>query len=407
MEAMATHLEKIDHQAKFFKNPAMAEFAPKLAAIYAKSVSALCEAKLLAPGILSCIGGDLIYCALRHRIWTMSPLFRAALSEHLKEDFAIPEEMAQSVTSGFFAGAKSLLGSNEVTDLDFISYVCVTALTTSDQERLLTDLGFGRGLLTRVHQALSSPAENIQSQLVYISEIDARIRQAVKELANEILSCPWALNKKRLYFLLIDSERTWSDQFISHGVEWVFELLQRMCQDGTLKTSEILRHAKNDLPPYPANAPERAAEELCELLMDKGLVARDGNRTWSALPLASELTAPAIAANWQSNSFNLIREISRLSPYVQADILKSHPFDMNFFTEVILHVRPISPLGIKTASRRIAECEGASAALPILYRALSHESSFYLSTALREMVDELKTVVEQRDQAVANSCDGQ
>jgi hypothetical protein len=130
-------------------------------------------------------------------------------------------------------------------------------------------------------------------------------------------------------------------------------------------------------------------------------MAPEGQRTWRNLTLASELTAAAFAANWTSDASALRSEIPKLDAYCQASLIQQRIEDTDLLAAAISEIRPLTPLGLKTACRRLSALKGQDATRLLLQKTLPSESSFCLKEAIVEILDELDLAVGQNRNKVA------
>ena len=403
---MKATFEKFRHQLAYLGDPRFTASTNALSAGFSNAVAPLCETGIIAPGLMQAIEMDLLYCVIRHRLWLATPLFGMILADHVATTFHLPQELARSIAGGIIAVGRQNLATNAADSDEFLTYVCIATATAADEESLLLDLGFGRSLLLRIKEALGLMTPKGDQSTRYLPELDAQIARIVTSIADELQESPWALQRRRLHYLLLDSEGPWCDAFLNHGTDWVFELLLKLSQQRVMHSRELAKVLANLLPIAPEFHGERMVTLLCRLLAARGLMAPEGQRTWRNLTLASELTAAAFAAKWSNDTADLRAEIPKLDAYFQASLIQQRIDDTDLLTETITDIRPLTPLGLKTACRRLMALKGHEATRLLLQNALPSEASFCLRDAIVEILSELDLAVGQNQNKVAKSPNG-
>ena len=398
---MTATLEKFRHQLAYLGDPRFAATTSALSVGFTNAVAPLSETGIIAPGLMQAIEIDLLYCVTRHRLWLTTPLFGVILADHVATAFHIPQELAKSLASGIVAVGRQTLATNAASSDEFLTCICLATATAEDEESLLLDLGFGRSLLLRIKEALGLMSPQTDQSARYLPELDAQIARIVTTMADELQESPWALQRRRLHYLLLDTEGPWCDVFIKNGTEWVFELLLKLSQQRVMHIRELTKELATLLPNAPEFHDERTVALLCRLLAARGLMAPEGQRTWRNLTLASELTAAAFAAKWTNDTSDLRSEISKLDAYFQASLIQQRIEDPDLLAAAISEIRPMTPLGLKAACRRLIALKGLEATQILLQKTLSSESSFCLREAIVEILGELDLVVGQNRNKVA------
>ena len=400
---MTATFEKFRHHLAYLGDPRFTKTTSALSLGFSNAVAPLCESGIVAPGLMQAIEIDLLYCVTRHRLWLATPLFAVILTDHVATTFHIPQELARSLAGGIIAVGRQTLPTHAASNDEFLTCICIATATAKDEESLLLDLGFGQSLLLRIKEALGLMSPQTDHSTRYLPELDAQIARIVTTIADELQDSPWALQRRRLHYLLLDSEGPWCDAFIKYGTEWAFELLLKLSQQRVMHIRELAKELANLLPNAPEFHGERTTSLLCKLLAARGLMAPEGQRTWRNLTLASELTAAAFATKWTNDGSDLRSEIPKLDAYFQASLIQHRIEDTDLLAAAITEIRPLTPLGLKTACRRLSALKGQEATRILLQRTLPSEASFCLKEAIVEILGELDLVVGQNRNKVAKS----
>jgi len=125
---------------------------------------------------------------------------------------------------------------------------------------------------------------------------------------------------------------------------------------------------------------------LCHELARHHLINLErGLNTWRALPLAEELTAEAFATQ-ETASFAIdLAELSGLNASFQASVIRSLALSTAEVEDLILNLRPLTPLGLRAALGQLAELGPQATLHQTIKTLLAKEPSVWLRRVVSDM----------------------
>ncbi|MEN9834713.1 MAG: hypothetical protein RL011_906 [Pseudomonadota bacterium] len=395
-------LEQIRHRLAFLNSPRLGAITSSVAKAIDLALSPMLGSAIIPKGTLDAIAVELLYAIVRHRCWLACPLLTPILIDHIATHFGLPEELATACVRSVLGSAKQTLNPTDRSDSDFLKYICVATALSVNETELETELGIGRNLLLRIKAALGLIAESSTS-VRYLAELDQQITEAVSSLAGELESSPWALQRARLFYLLLDAEGPWTEIIADHGSGWIFDLLVRLVEKQTMSQREISALLTELLPTGCSANENIAALDVCRLLAERGLIAADGPKKWRNLPLASQITAQAVANGMPLAELTGKGQLSRYDSDLQVAVVSSPHLSVDDLLTLVREEPALSACALKMALKRIARDVGLAEANQLLRVLAARELPAFAETVVREMMVSLTGSHGQESRCMANS----
>ncbi|MBM4251435.1 MAG: hypothetical protein FJ146_05655 [Deltaproteobacteria bacterium] len=395
-------LAQMRHRLAFLNAPRLEAITGSVAAAIDHALAPILGNGLVPRGTLNAAAFTLLYAAMRHRSWLSCPLLTPILIDHLATHFGFPEELAAACVRSAIGAAKQNLNPPQRSDRDFLKYICVATALSQNELELETDLGIGRNLLGRIKEALGLISE--QSEVVrYLAELDHEIADAVSSLASELTTSPWALQRARLSYLLLDAAGPWEQIIKEHGSDWIFDLLVRFVEKQTMSLREISAAVSELVPAACETSEPIGPEAICQLLTERGLIAADGPKKWRNLPLASQITAEAVANGMPSAILNRQGQLSRYDSDLQVALVSSAHLKAEDLLTLVREEPALSPGALRAALRRISRDIGQAEANQLLRVLAARELPTFALAVIREMMLDLPSSHGQESYTMANS----
>lgn len=387
-------LQKLAHRQAFLSRPEVSTKAAGLAAIFAKAAAPFQTPGMIGEGILEGVECDLIYALLRHSLWTATPLFASVLIDHLATSYQLPRPVAESLARTLLPCVRQYIPEQslpgEASDQAFLRYICIATATTCDESTLRLDLGLGCHLIARIKQALQQifaedEVDDGQDPR-FLPELDALIAAVVYQLSQQLRCAPALLQQERLRYILATVSEPWMTFIRTHGIHWLFDLLLRVASHKTMSTRQIATQLRMAFPDEKGVLLDTSVTALCHELARHHLINLErGLNTWRALPLAEELTAEAFATQ-ETASFAIdLAELSGLNASFQASVIRSLALSTAEVEDLILNLRPLTPLGLRAALGQLAELGPQASLQRTIKTLLAKEPSVWLRRVVSDM----------------------
>ncbi len=395
-------LAKLCYRLAFLKSPRLEDKTEALAIGVSSAVAPLTESGLIPQGTADAISEELLYGLMRHRSWLGCQLLIPVLIDHVASYFGLPEQIASACVCGAHSAAKQILPMSKHSEADFLKYICVSTAISKNEIELEIDLGLGKNLINRIKQALGLIAEN-HTSVRYLAELDQQITAAVSALADDLARSPCALERARLHYLLLDAEAPWDQVIDEMGSEWIFDFLSSLVEKHSMTLKEISVLLDHTIPTEFARRNNLSAPEFCRLLTERGLIAADGPRKWRNLPLASQITAPAVAPALYPSLVNGQRHLSRYDRDIQIAVVTSQELSCDDLLALVRQEPALNPVALRTALHRIAADLGPAQAAQLLRVLAARELPSFAQAVVSEMLLSISGNHGQESLSVADS----
>ncbi|MDE3268919.1 MAG: hypothetical protein OYH77_01380 [Pseudomonadota bacterium] len=210
-------LSSIDTKLALVRNALTAKEIAALTAMHANEYLAL----------------DLIYAIVRHRNWLHVSVFKHLLGAHLVRRHGIEFEDCQhllAMSIAEFSKFKRLTHpvGTEASDREFIRYVFILTLSTTDEQKLILELGLGVLFLQKLKEFLRQVAQGHEGQS-FLFGFEAMCYETLASLASELMGDNAKLATYRLQYQLAQGTDNDTHEVIAKfDPQTVLDLLQRM-----------------------------------------------------------------------------------------------------------------------------------------------------------------------------------
>lgn len=304
---------------------------------------------------------DLLYPFLKHRIWIINPLFRKNIQMFLVESFRIEQNLCSTLLENICALMEKFYPisiNNEFfkNEKNFLTYIFITTLNSSNQKLLAEEIGMGTNLLKKLKESAQffSDKNRQENHYFFDREESAIFLQVIQEVSENRLRKPWNINTQILFYRIADIPEPWQQYLEEPGISKFFEFLYYIGSKQPITMKSCILWFEQNLGAAIAYKKRDKYLELLMFLEAKDLLLLTGftakkrqtDKTTVYLnELAWKLTAPLFAFDFlKRNKERFSQELMGIHPEWQKETLKTlKDEEKQAAIKFLLNDQPISP----------------------------------------------------------------